>query len=111
MSSTLNSSTETTSLKSNSRWASPSRMKAHELSYSKKPELKIPATLKRLYLGTTPNGVSSPCGLVTVMTEPTVAPSSSDMSLPRMIGGREEPASSELLLLADAGASSAAAEP
>ena len=53
----------------------------------KKPELKIPTTRKRLYLGTMPNGVSSPCGLVTSTTEPTVAPSSSAMSLPRMIGG------------------------
>ena len=49
----------------------------------------MPATLKRLYLGTMPKGVSSPCGLVTVTTEPTGAPSWSAMSLPRMIGGSE----------------------
>ena len=49
----------------------------------------MPATLKRLYLGTMPKGVSSPCGLVTVTTEPTVAPSWSAMSLPRMMGGSE----------------------
>src|SRR5580704_11681210 len=40
-----------------------------------------------MYFGTMPNGVSSPCGEVTRTTEPTVAPSSSDMSVPRMIGG------------------------
>ena len=49
----------------------------------------MPVTLKRLYLGTMPKGVSSPCGLVTVTTEPTLAPNSSARSLPRMMGGRE----------------------
>ncbi len=34
-----------------------------------------------------PNGVSSPCGEVTSTTDPTVAPISSAMSLPRIIGG------------------------
>src|ERR1700692_4800327 len=34
-----------------------------------------------------PKGVSSPCGLVTRTTEPTVAPRLSAMSLPRMMGG------------------------
>jgi hypothetical protein len=40
-----------------------------------------------MYFGTMPNGVSSPCGEVTSTTDPTVAPSSSAISLPRMIGG------------------------
>ena len=34
-----------------------------------------------------PKGVSSPCGLVTSTTEPTVAPRLSAMSLPRTMGG------------------------
>src|ERR1700680_1044063 len=34
-----------------------------------------------------PNGVSSPCGLVTSTTEPTVAPRLSAISLPSTIGG------------------------
>src|ERR1039458_3093210 len=40
-----------------------------------------------MYFGTMPNGVNSPCGEVTSTTDPTVAPISSAMSLPRMIGG------------------------
>src|SRR5580704_6974502 len=47
----------------------------------------MPVTRKRSYLGTMPKGVSSPCGLVTRTTEPTVAPSSSDISFPRIMGG------------------------
>ncbi len=54
-----------------------------------------------------PKGVSSPCGLVTVMTEPTFAPSSSAMSLPRTMGGRDVAPVS----LVEGVASSAAAEP
>ena len=40
-----------------------------------------------MYLGTIPNGVSSPCGLVTNTTEFTAAPRSEAMSLPSTIGG------------------------
>src|SRR5437879_4616501 len=40
-----------------------------------------------MYLGTMPKGVSSPCGLVTRTTDPTVAPRASAMSLPGIMGG------------------------
>src|ERR1035438_6596897 len=50
----------------------------------------MPTTLNRAYLGTMPNGVSSPCGLVTVTRDPTVAPSWSAMSLPSKMGARDE---------------------
>ena len=50
----------------------------------------MPTTLNRAYLGTMPKGVSSPCGLVTVTSDPTVAPSWSAMSLPSTIGARDE---------------------
>src|SRR5215831_10452704 len=49
----------------------------------------MPTTLNRAYLGTMPKGVSSPCGLVTVTTEPTVAPSWSAISLPSTMGASE----------------------
>src|SRR5215472_6095274 len=38
-------------------------------------------------LGTVPNGVSSPCGLVTSTTDPTIAPRFSAISCPSTIGG------------------------
>ena len=47
----------------------------------------MPATRNRVYFGTVPNGVSSPWGLVTTTTDPTVAPRLSAISLPRTIGG------------------------
>src|ERR1039457_857894 len=64
----------------------------------------MPTTLNRAYLGTMPKGVSSPCGLVTVTSDPTVAPSWSAISLPSTMGD------SEAVMRADRGLGSSASE-
>ena len=51
----------------------------------------MPATLNCWYLGMIPIGESSPCGLMIMMVDPTVAPIVSAKSFPSTTGGKALP--------------------
>src|SRR5690349_9532015 len=59
----------------------------------------MPITLKRWYLGSKPNGLNSPEGLIAVITVPTVAPTLSAKSFPITMGGYGIGPESEAALL------------
>ena len=65
-----------------SRCASPMWISASALSYSKWPESNVPTTVNCFNRGTTPAGVTCPCGAISVTFSPSATPSARASSPP-----------------------------